>query len=174
MVIVRENAWVRVWQMAAGNYVDSKYRTYECDASADEVILAWQMAAESERQDIEDALEFFPYSRKLRRICHFLVAISGIEVARRIEERWFTPEKMMRAETLAFLKEASELGTHKILICDTPWFRAYWDGFSYDYQLDGKLQSTPDYQDFCGEYVKAHSRLHRDLLNRYWGFPREA
>jgi hypothetical protein len=132
------------------------------------------MGSESERQDIESALEFFPYSREMRRIAHFLVAIAGIEVGRRIEERWFTREGSLRPETLEFLKEGLELGSHKkTLICDTAWFTAYWDGFGYRYVLEGKLASAPNYQEFCGEYVRAYSRLHRDTLTRFWGFPRE-
>jgi len=177
MHVVRENEWVRTWQTSAGQYVDSKYRTYECDASDDAVIIAWQLADDDQREDLETALEFFPYALGIRRIARFVHVISGEVVADRIEGRWFGSSQTMRDETLEFLVEAlkapPEQGMAKQRVCETSWFIANWDGFSYEFLTQGKSQDSPTHADYCREYIKAYSRLHRDVLTRFWGMDRD-
>ena len=59
MEVIRETNWIREWKTSRSNYLDSKYRSYECDASADEFIITYITAQKEQIYDLEVAFEFF-------------------------------------------------------------------------------------------------------------------
>lgn len=175
--VIRETDWVRVWRTSEGEVVDSKYRTYECEASADQFILAWERCSVKERSDMKSAVTFFPYSHGIRRIVQFVCSISSLEEGQAIEEQWFGNFSMLPPHTMRFLlafRESPHATSNRRLVCDTKWFRAYWNTAEFAYETDGKCQERPSYLDYCHEYVRAVSRLQRDVLSLYWGLPRES
>lgn len=58
--ITRETEWTRTYQTTGGLFVDSKYRTHECDVPIHEFARRWLAGDRRQRAEMEVAFQFYP------------------------------------------------------------------------------------------------------------------
>jgi hypothetical protein len=138
-VVIRENRWVKVYQLRSGSFIDSKFRLLECDADPDDVIRAWDLAAEEERRDIQAAPRFCNLPNRSRIVEH--IEKSDPTRAQQIAENFAVSNRPLTEEEFQALSEVissydeAEIVAGQRLILETEWFRVFavpTGGYSYE------------------------------------------
>jgi hypothetical protein len=84
----RESRWVKEYDTGEGIVLDSKYRTFECDADSKEFVECWCAAPESERTDMEAAFAGFP-AESVDELESILADLAHVD--------WYASDRMRRA-----------------------------------------------------------------------------
>lgn len=128
--LVRESRWVKEYDTNAGRVLDSKYRTYRCDATASEFIDAWNKGSAEERTDMEAAFAFFPHDA-VDEAESILNAISLFDSDRaaRMRANWEANSGQQSEEQVQFLLELGNyldvLGVTREFVGGNHWFRVF-------------------------------------------------
>ncbi|MDP3277154.1 MAG: hypothetical protein Q8Q09_18325 [Deltaproteobacteria bacterium] len=128
--LIRENAWVRVYETESGDYTDSKLRTHECVLDGPAWFALWHEGDEDTRMDLEAAFVFWDDQDAVEQA---LALVGAVDPAaqRALGSRWIAPDdpvpvrhtQFLAAYRIAQIRRDLDLPQLHVELLDAAWFR---------------------------------------------------
>ena len=128
--LVRETRWVKEYDTSIGTILDSKYRTFRCEANSEDFVQAWRNGTLEDRIEMEAAFAFFPAESEesLKPVLE-VVAVVDFERSERMRAAWILNSGELTIDQKQFLLGLSEFldreGDSSIKVGENRWFRAF-------------------------------------------------
>jgi hypothetical protein len=170
--ILRENMWVRVYEVEGGSYTDSKYRTYECDLGATDFLREWSAANAELRDDLKAAFEWLPDNDQAKEIITAIETVDPDQASQLTSRRAAQGQSERFRRLLAMLFEEAN-ATDRLkerFVGENPWFSAYVNPTGFYFERMPKPTDTLAYDEYRALYQSATSRAYRDAINVIFGF----
>lgn len=164
--VIRETKWIVEYETPLGTFVDSKFRTYACEASCEEFIAAWELADAKTKEDLEHAFLGLSYPADRQKILAYISGKEGAHAASKMIAQFKAIGSDTQSNQYCHLlhEQALKENSPHRLVGKNQWFEVYVNPAGRFYIETVDFDSRPNDRELLSLEAAADNRAYKDAI----------